>query len=386
MIRNILWYTICQMYKKKWATLITTIMLGIGFAVMYYAMLIYAFFHYQEIQAKKLLSYDIEDTFFIRHSTIYSSLSNEELENIIGFIEEVDDLDGIDAHGMFYVMENYEADTQEFFISENLTSLCELNNIYDEKVSFVSGDKEYGYAAVGYNLSDDYPIGSIYVSSDGTKKYIITDILKKGTEWIPERNGDSVIKLDNMIMLDLDYNSTVSLDILNGLESWYFVSDDKTTRQEILRLANEYDVELYGVYNVKDRYEKYSELSMDSYGEMYFFPFFIYVAAVVSIIISTMTVIYTEHIDLGIFLANGFSKIELMIIMILQGVIKCLFATLVSVMIWLINLKKMAGAFAVLAIELMPIYVLLSLLTIVFVSIIPVCYIKNKKNVELLKK
>ena len=89
-------------------------------------------------------------------------------------------------------------------MSNAIIDLCDIKDINNKKIDINNCDK--GYALVGYNLKDEYPLGSIYHDNQTETDYIISDIMKKNQYWIPnDILSSDAINIDNTIILDSDY-------------------------------------------------------------------------------------------------------------------------------------------------------------------------------------
>lgn len=381
----LLWYSLCQMYKRYRTTVLTIVMLAIGFAVIYYAMLEYAFYQYPKTQAKRLCAYDIASVYMMNYQIFYAPIGGDELSEILAFNASLDAVSGVQAHGTFFWEESFGADNK-MYIQHDITSLCSLDNIDGHAVNYDTGDSDYGFAVVGYGLAGKYPVGSIYSDAYGGK-YIITDILQKNSCWIPASNiGNEKINLNDALILDYDY--LLSRDIMmliNGLTSYYIVSDGNVDFEKLLSDAADAGLHFYGVYNIEDKYDRDIMNNMQEDGETYYFPMILYIAAIITLIMSALISLYVNKRDMGIMLANGITMRQLIAMVFLQNIIKILVSAAISSAIWGYYSTKLTGAMRELVTDLIPEFIALLVFSAFVTSIIPIRYIRKKRPYELMR-
>lgn len=381
----ILWYSICQLYKRRKITILTIIMSAIGLAVIYFAMINYEFYQYPKKQAEKLISYDIENVYRLSYQMLYVPIGGNELEQILEFDNSLEDIDGVSLHGMFFV-ENNDVENNKFYIQRSLIKLCDLRNIDGKKLNYDVGDGEYGFAVLGYNYANQYPVGSVFDNKDGNK-YIVTDYLQKNSAFIPDDDiGDSSINLDDVIILDYDYALSKNISMLyNGLNSYYIVMEDGSILDDAVSKANEEGLHIYGIYNIEDKYDREIKNYMWANGESYYFPIILYVAAMISLLMSSLISLYTNKKDMGIMLANGISKRQLVAMISVQNAIKVTIAAMIAVFLWWYFYFDLTGAMSKLVIELIPWGIIVVLVSYLVINIISVMVIRDKKPYELLR-
>ncbi len=381
----LLWYSLCQMYKRYRMTVLTIVMSAIGFAVIYYAMLIYAFYQYPKTQAKRLMAYDLDSVHMMAYQMLYAPIGHEELTEILAFDASLDAVNGVNAHGVFAFEEGFGSDNK-MYIQRDITSLCSLSNTDGHAVNYDTGESDYGFAVVGYELADTYPVGSLYSDENGVK-YIVTDILQKNSYWIPARDiGDARIDLNDAIILDYDYVLSKDITMLyNGLTSYYIVADSSVDFDRLLSDAAGRGLHFYGIYNVEDKYDREIVDSMRENGETYYFPIILYIAAIVTMIMSSLIAIYINKKDMGIMLANGITMRQLIAMIFVQNIIKIVIAAFISFAIWIYYSAKLSGAMEELAVDLIPAFIALLVISIFVTSIIPVQYIRKKRPYELMR-
>ena len=140
----VFWYSICQLYKKRKITILTIVMSAMGFAVIYYAMINYAFYQYPKKQAEKLVSYDIQNVYMLAYQVLYVPIGNEELQHILSFDHSLDNVEDVMSHGMFFLENSYDGGENKFYMQKSISSLCNLYNTDGIMIDYDVNKSEYG--------------------------------------------------------------------------------------------------------------------------------------------------------------------------------------------------------------------------------------------------
>ncbi len=382
MMKNICRYALGQYFKKLKISLLTTVMMAIAIGVMFYSFIIYGFYHYPERLAEGLLQDKPENVYYLKYHMLFAPVSNDELNRFYDFYNNMGSIEGIEKFGMYAFLPNYDFD--EMYIQNNISALCRVEDINGKGIHFEYNEK-YGEAYVGFSMSDRYPVGSIYTTSSG-EQYIIKNVLKKDAEWLFENKGDSSINLNNAVLLDYDYLLKNHITkIYNGINSFYYVAKDKDVSGKVMGLAKEYGLAFEDTYDLKSDFHIYAKKSMRDNGEAYFFPVIVYLAAVIAIGMSAMLSLYNSMTDYGIMLANGFTRREIIGIVITENIYKCLLAGMIAFVYWMRNHNKFIGAFHEAMITYIPHMTVFCILSVFVISIFPVVAFNKWKLHELVK-
>lgn len=382
MIKNICRYAMGQYFKKLKISLLTTFMMAIAIGVMFYSFIIYGFYHYPESLAEGLLQDKPENVYYLQYHMLFAPVSNDELNRLYDFYNNMGSIEGLEKFGMYAFLPNYDFD--EMYIQKNISALCCVEDINGAGIEFKDNEK-YGEAYVGYSVSNRYPVGSIYTDSLG-EQYIIKNVLKKDSKWLFENKGDSSIELNNSVLLDYDYLLKKNVtNMYNGMNSFYYVTKDKNVSGKVMRMAEEYGLDFNDTYDLKNDFHIYAQKSMRDNGEAYFFPIIVYMAAVIAIGMSSMLSLYNSMTDYGIMLANGFTRHQIIGIVITENTYKCLLGGIIAFVYWMRNHNKFIGAFHEAMLTYIPHMVVFCILSIVTISILPIIVFNKWKLYELVK-
>ena len=381
----VFWYSICQLYKKRKITILTIVMSAMGFAVIYYAMINYAFYQYPKKQAAKLVSYDIQNVYMLAYQVLYVPIGNEELQHILSFDHSLDNVEDVMSHGMFFLENSYDGGENKFYMQKSISSLCNLYNTDGIMIDYDVNKSEYGFAVAGYNYAMEYPVGSVYEDDYGIK-YVITDHLKKNSHYIPDDNiGNAGINLDDVIILDYDYALSQNITLLyNGLTSYYIVTDNKLAVDELIDEANGKGLHIYGINNIEDKYNRDIKDYMWANGESYYFPLILYIASMISLLMSSMISVYVNKKDMGIMLVNGISKRQLIAMISLQNAIRIAAFVVIAVFIWIYFGSRLTGAMKELTTKLIPWASIVPIVSYLLINVLSINMIRDKKAYELL--
>lgn len=375
------------MYKKRWNGIITCIMLAIGFAVIGYSLMTYCTYNYPEQQSKKVLSYDTDNVYKI---DTYLMLGLPDLDNmklIIEFCSSLGQIDGVKANGAYYLQEDYVTGIGKLYMSSSITSLCNLKDSDGRTINLESQDSNKGIAAVGVNLADEYPVGSIYYDVDSECEYLISAIISEESSWLADQlNDETTIVLDDVIVLDLDTfmeNGNLYL-FMNAVTNMYFVADSDAVCDEVYKMADEMGLKLNGIHSLKQIFKINAADAMYYANEVYLMPAILFVASLVAIWISIMMTMIVNKQDIGIMLSNGMTRLNIVMMIICENIIKCIFAFLLSAIYWKIQYNKMIDLMKTIYHDVWGVRVSLLLFTIIIASILPSLYIIRKKPYTLM--
>lgn len=383
MMDNIFWRAICQIYKRKLFSLMTVLMMAVAVAVMFYSFVIYSFFHYPLHQARRILNDDMRNVYKLEYRTVLAPVPEEELSELCMFFDEMNGLEGIHKCGMYAGCYNYAENIQELYVQRNITDLCKLQTVQGQAVS-MSKEEAYGSAYVGSELANRYPKGSIYITADGMK-YMILGVLDKDAKWLFEEPGDAVIDLDNAVLLDYDYLLNEDLNyIKNGVNNYYFVTEDAAVPSIVMGLAEKHRLNFYGISDLKNSYLSYIKSDVLAKGESYYFPILLYVASVIAIMMAATTAFLSNKADYGIMLVNGMTKRQVMVVIILENLFKMLVSCVVAAAYWFFNINKLDSTFHIVILDSAIRTVFLCIGTVVLISVMPVMLFKRYRINDML--
>ena len=188
-----------------------------------------------------------------------------------------------------------------------------------------------------------------------------------------------------MIILDYDYALSQNITLLyNGLTSYYIVTDNKLAVDELIDEANGKGLHIYGINNIEDKYNRDIKDYMWANGENYYFPLILYIASMISLLMSSMISVYVNKKDMGIMLVNGISKRQLIAMISLQNAIRIAASVVIAVFIWIYFGSRLTGAMKELTTKLIPWASIVPIVSYLLINELSINMIRDKKAYELL--
>lgn len=344
-MKNICWYAICQIYKKRATSLLTTLMLAVTISVIFYTFLGQNFQEYPLRQASELLADDASCVYKLEYHMMIAPVLPEELSELAAFYDKLNELDELQKCGMYSDNYNYEMGVDELYVQEGLSGLCRLKTVSGAPVELGTVEG-YGTAYVGCELADIYPKGSVYETATG-ERYIIKDVLQKNARWLPCVPGQEVKDIDTSVLLDYDYLMEYQPGAMfNGISCYYYVTGDESAHSRIVQLAGQYGLEFYGAFDLESKYNRLKRDIIRDNVESVLMPVVMYIAAVMTIILVAVKSLADNRSDYGIMLANGMTKRQITAIVITESVCKMVAAGLIAALYWSINIEKQGVFFS----------------------------------------
>ncbi len=379
-----------QIFKKPWTFIITTVMLIVGLVVSFYSFFVYDSYHYPTRQAEKLLSYSTADVYKINFGISMLGLHSDDIDNINSLFDELGNVKGIEVWGGYYT--GYDNMVEKLYVSPSLMGLCDIRNQENRILAFSDAGKDevYGEAFVGADLAAQYPIGSIYCDTENGCEYKVADVIKKDSEWLSEDLfGGTSVDLDNVVLLNLDYNISRpgnEINIVNACNNLLVAGKGDNIKEAVNDIIDRTGMDISEIVTLKKLFSAYEKESMDHAGESYMLPFILLFAAiVVSVITSKMSVMANKK-DFGIMLSNGFTKVNVVGIIMTENIIKCICAFSVCILYWKIQYIKMDDFTRALYDDMFYWRIILFLIIFVMISSFPVKYILVSKPYDLINR
>lgn len=201
--------------------LVTTVMLGISFALLLFEASMYLDYIYRIVENQWVLSVDDAKLYIINMEYYKIFWSGEETRQLFDFIQGLNEgQEGICA-GLYYTA-SLNSDTEVLCISRELIPIGKLADVDGNPVDF--SDKQS--VAVGYGLREQYPIGTIILDEASGREYQVNQILRKNSAWLANNASNGLqtsIELDDRILMDANAHLEANgyVNILNGANNNY---------------------------------------------------------------------------------------------------------------------------------------------------------------------
>ena len=201
-IRHILKITYMEINQHLFNFIITTFMLGVSFGLLFISFTVLGQYGYKLIKNQSVLSVPASQLYVI-NLDYYKWFSLDTAKDMYEFIYSLNDKEqGICAGLSFPGALNEDIDV--YCISKELLPVGKLTDTQGTAAVLEEGER----VIVGYELGKRYPIGSRIVDENSGNVYNVTQVLRRGSEWLPPNAAkggiEEAVRLDNCLIMDAD--------------------------------------------------------------------------------------------------------------------------------------------------------------------------------------
>lgn len=328
-----LWYALCQLYKNKIQTIITTAMMALSFIVITYAGITYLQFRGKEWKAREVIKGDFKAVYHINLVNYFVAGGNEFylLNELYQWMQEQPELKWC---GLYYY---YEED-KILYASGQILDMCGID----------AENTEVKSAWVGYNRQADILVGSKF--KDENIEFKVVSCLDKNCRFIGDAFASgfaALITLDDYVIVDLDVvieenPSAIANGIINNL--YYEVetgSDAKLFEKKLREKADELGLDIYGINNLKSIFKENVRDAMDKAGERYLMPLVLALCACVALCVCSMQSYQINRHDSSVMLSCGMTRRDISGIYMCENLIKILSGYSLSLIYWVRKNREM---------------------------------------------
>ncbi len=383
-------FGIYQIFKKPWIFFITTAMLTISLVVSVYSLVVYDAYHYPTRQAQKVLNYDMGDVYKIEFGFSVLGIRLEDIDDVETLLMGLEEITGISSWGGYYFNNNDKEN--KLYVNQSLIDLCDIKGADNKelKYDYFGIEKNYGIAFIGEELSERYPIGSVYLDEETGCQYMVVDIVKKDSLWLPDSLfGGSAVNLNDCIILDLDYATEKKdnkLYLFNACNNLLFVGRDSGVKDEVEAIIKSTGLDISGIFSLEELYSSYEKEAMDRAGEDYLLPLILLTSAIIVSVITSKMSLLSNKKDYGIMISNGFTKANLIGIVVSENLIKCVCSYMICCLYWEIQYINMDSFTRVLYTDMRGFRILIFVIVCVLSCQYPVRYLLKIKPTELINR
>lgn len=286
--------------------LVTTVMLGISFSLLFFETTMYLDYIYRLIENQSVLSVDDSRLYIINTEYYKIFWSGEETRNFYEFIHGLNQgQEGICA-GLYYTG-FLNSDIEILCISKELIPVGKLEDVDGNPIDF----SEKQFVAVGYGLKEQYPIGTIILDEETGREYQVNQILRKNSEWLANNASGGLqtsIKLDDLILIDANTHLEISgyVNVLNGANNSYLyhpAMSEEAVNAYVQEQAEQMGIRTYETVSLQ---EKSRSLLRYAYKSDWVELFFVIVCLGISLTAQYLSVVmnlkYRKHM-FGVLLA-----------------------------------------------------------------------------------
>lgn len=197
---------------------------------------------------------------------------------------------------------------------------------------------DYSEAAVGYNLKDEMPVGTVLTDRESGKKYKVAYIMQPESCWVSDSflgDGENIIRnIDDYIYIpDDDYYTTGGYSIaMYSLQNSAFIYDDGNIDEKIRILqdnAKSCNIEIK-VSSLKDYIRDYKKNNVRLYTlTVILCVLFGIISAVIAIMTSVIDVMDDKH-SIGVNMSNGFLSRDMRNIILIKNLSRLIFPLIIS--------------------------------------------------------
>lgn len=381
-MKNIVRYSIYQLYKGKRITLITMAMVIISFCVLEYTVFDYFAVRAGKYYAEEIIPYGDDEVYRIDVSKYGFCSSGESLENINKFYREVKNLEDLEYCGLY---SNDEGET--IYVYGDVMTLFGIDLEEYQSSEIIEDDRANVW--IGSGLLNDYSIGDEYIFDMWTRCKVVGVIPsnKKMLSGEFYQYGE-IVDLDNKIIVQMESVPDADMYLPTGLNNFYFCINEQMDIDEVLdeiySIGEKCNIDISGITSLKTIYKNVEKQLVSEAGERYLLPVVMLVSAVIGMMIATMISIKINKKDAGIMVANGMPIKELAGIYIFENIIKIVFALVVAYFYCIDKVKDEYKGYYVIYKLASKTFIAITLIVIVVSNLSVVLYFKNKLPHELI--
>lgn len=386
---TIIFLGVTEIVKKYKLFILTTAMLAVGLIAVVYAFIVYDTYHFPTKTAKSVYEKDLDNIYSIRFGVMSIITENDRLREAYNMFKEIEAVKDVYSCGAYcYGNDN---NMVKLMITPSLLDYVGISDSNGQKLDFsVEPNSTYGKAYIGKTLCDEYPVGSIYVDSESGNSFQVVGIIRNGSRWMPDYlYAEESVNLDDAIILDLDFicaNDESIGNLVNALDNVVIISDNKNIKQEVDEIIIKYDFDIAGVFKLSNLLDNYEKDMMDNAGENYIFPFVILVAAIMISGICTRIYLINNKKDYGILMSNGFGKLDLCGMVIIEKLVSLALAEVICFIYWLLKRKTMIDFLNELYWDTMVFQAVIAVIIFLLMVEYPIRYILKNQVCTLLRK
>lgn len=381
-MKNIITYSIFQLYKHKKITLITVAMVIISFCVLGYAVFDYYACRAGEYYAKDILEYDTEDIYRIDISKYI--ICNMGLENdIFNFYEDVRSIDDIKSCGAYYLDTDVEMGREVYVYGDVMEMFgIEIGEYESEKP-----DNSYIF---GVDIADKYGMGNRYVSSFDGMSYIVSNVLPRDTEMLSgemDAYGE-IINLNDRVIIVMDNQELKELFFPMCLNNFYFTVDDSDDLERIIEeihnIGEKNGIDINGIISLEHMFDETVRMLISYAGSTYLLPFVMFISATLGLVIASMISLMTNKRDSGIMIANGMTIREVSGMYFCENIIKVLLGLIVSLVYCSNKMVEEFGQYQRCFNYAICTFIMLAIFVVVISNLVICKYFRNKMPCALI--
>lgn len=385
-MKNIVMYSVFQLYKRKHITLITIVMVVVSFCIMGYYIFDYFAIRAGEFYAKKYVTYDEEEIYRIDISKyIVCNVGEDRVNAIYDFYDAVKSMDGIEGCGAYYLDTYAEIDNVVYVYGD----VMEIFGLKLEDYCS-DGDNTYGCVWVGSELADEYAVNSNYISSFDGLTYNVTGIIPPDVGILSDSfyTYGEIVKLDDRVVVKLDDTECSKLMLPMCLNNFYFALEKDSDIDEVINriheIGKEYDIDINGIISLEHMFDENVYRIIESAGQTYLLPFVMLLSSIIGLIISTMISIKTNKRDSGIMIANGMTIREVSGIYFFENILRVIIGVIASFIYCNKKMIEEFGRYQEIFKLAVCVYILMALLVVIISNVVIVLYFNKKMPCALI--
>lgn len=308
-LRFILKTLVLEINRSLGRFMITAIMLGIALALFCFEAVMYMEPVYRQTMNRSVLSVSDKHLYVLNTEYYKMFWSEDETRNYYEFIRGLNDEEHDISAGIYY-LGNMNTDIEILGISKEIMRLGKLSDIEGNDIVL-----EGNCAAVGYDMRDQYPIGTVILDAEHGEEYVVTCILQKDSKWLASdavHGVQTATDLNHMVVLDADTDlaSGGYINILNAANNaclYCPTMSREDINQYVKNHAEEYGIRIYETISLRD---KSKQQIMDGYKSESVILFFVIICFCISLfaqfLLISVNLEYRKYM-FGVLLANGWS-------------------------------------------------------------------------------
>lgn len=236
-------------YRRRWFHLIEIIIISLSMGVIMYSLKNIYYTYQGIIAAEKLIDFPLENVYNIKFGSA-SNISFDGSVNICNFVDDLVENSEFEHVGRFFyegrMLKNNETEIsgEIMYVDKEICMLSEIkSSITNKAIALETGNDNIGIA-VGDDLKDKMPIGSIWIDDYSGVNYQVTDYIKKNDEWFVSQviNGEGIQILNTTIVAEMTTQMSDEDKMFRGYSFMnnVFLITDKYDKEQLKEIIFQY--------------------------------------------------------------------------------------------------------------------------------------------------
>lgn len=325
-----------------------TLMLAVSFALLLFETTTYADYIYRMMYNQSVLSVKSSQLYIINTEYYKIFWTEEETKNYYDFIVGLNNKKEGICSGLYYT--SYLNSEELLCISKELISIGKLEDVDGKAIEFT----EKNSVAVGYELRDRYPIGSIISDKEHGVEYRVSQILKQNSEWLANSASVGIqpsINLDNFICMDAGANLEANgyINILNASNNSYLYHPTMEKQEAdtyIQEYAKSMGIRVYDTISLQEKSKRRLSYAYNSQSVEMLFAINSFLLSVVGQYLAVIINLEYRKQTFGVLLTCKWTKRDVCRMSFMECTLRLILSLCIAIPVSYFAVKNMLGGTA----------------------------------------